>query len=134
MNEVVQFLTDNPVQYFATIGLDRKPKVRPFQFMMEQDGKLYFCTNNQKDVFAQIKEYPYVEVTTSSPTFAWIRLNGKVVFSNNIEVKKAIIKKNALVRSLYQTAENPVFEIFYLDEAKAVIADFSGNPPKEYAL
>jgi uncharacterized pyridoxamine 5'-phosphate oxidase family protein len=51
-----------------------------------------------------------------------------------MEVKKAIIEKNALVRSLYQTAENPVFEIFYLDEAKAVIADFSGNPPKEYAI
>ncbi|WBW94981.1 pyridoxamine 5'-phosphate oxidase family protein [Oceanirhabdus sp. W0125-5] len=132
MNEVVKFLIKNPVQYFATIGLDGKPKVRPFQFMLEQKGKLYFCTSNQKDVYAEIKECPYVELSVSSPTFAWIRLSGKAVFSNDIEIKKAIIEHSELVKSIYQTAENPTFEIFYLEDAKAVIADFSGNPPAEY--
>ena len=34
----------------------------------------------------------------------------------------------------YQTADNPIFEVFYLANAKAVISDFSGNPPKEYTL
>lgn len=33
MNEVIDFLKNNPVQYIATIGLNQKPKVRPFQFM-----------------------------------------------------------------------------------------------------
>ncbi|OAA93834.1 pyridoxamine 5'-phosphate oxidase family protein [Clostridium coskatii] len=134
MNEVVKFLKENPVQYFATVGLDGKPKVRPFQFMLEKEGNLYFCTNNKKDVFAQLQKCPYVEISTSSPKFAWIRLNGKVVFSNDMETKKAIIENSSLVKSLYKSAENPIFEIFYLKDAKAVIADFSGNPPKEYAL
>lgn len=134
MNQVVEFLNENPVIYFSTIGLDNKPRVRPFQFMLEKDGKLYFCTNSQKDVYAQIKNNPYVEISTSSPKFAWIRLNGKVVFSNDMEIKKAILEHSPLVKSLYQTAENPIFEIFYLEDAKAVIADFSGNPPAEYTL
>jgi uncharacterized pyridoxamine 5'-phosphate oxidase family protein len=134
MNKVVEFLNENPVQYFATVGLDGKAKVRPFQFMIEEGGKLYFCTNNEKDVFAQIEKNPYVELTVSNPKFAWIRLNGKVVFSKNMEIKKKIIEASGLVKNLYKTAENPIFEIFYLDEAKAVIADFSGNPPKEYNL
>lgn len=134
MNEVVKFLKENPVQYFATVGLDGKPKVRPFQFMLEKEGNLYFCTNNKKDVFAQLQKCPYVEISTSSPKFAWIRLNGKVVFSNDMETKKAIIENSNLVKSLYKSAENPIFEIFYLKDAKAVIADFSGNPPKEYTL
>jgi len=134
MNEVIKFLNENPVQYFATMGLDGKPKVRPFQFMLEKDGKLYFCTNNGKDVFKQLEKCPYVEITTSSPTFAWIRLNGKVVFSKDLEIKKAILENSSLVKSLYQTAENPIFEIFYLEGAKAVIADFSGNPPEEFTL
>ncbi|WP_315076715.1 pyridoxamine 5'-phosphate oxidase family protein [uncultured Clostridium sp.] len=134
MNEVISFLKENPVQYFATVGLDGKAKVRPFQFMIEDSGKLYFCTNNEKDIFAQIKNNPYVEITTSSPKFAWIRLNGKVVFSNDINIKKNIIESSDLVKSLYRTAENPIFEIFYLENAKAVIADFSGNQPKEYNL
>ena len=50
MKEVVQFLKDNTVQYFATVGLDGRPKARPFQFMLENEGKLYFCTSNEKEV------------------------------------------------------------------------------------
>lgn len=134
MNEVIQFLNENPVQYFATVGLDGRPKVRPFQFMLEKDGKLYFCTNNTKEVYKEIQNTPYVEIVTSSSTFAWMRLSGKVTFSNDLEIKKSIIEASPLVKSIYQTAENPIFEIFYLDEANAVIADFSGNPPKTYAL
>lgn len=102
--------------------------------MLEKDGKLYFCTNNQKDVFAQLKSCPYVEISTSSSTYAWIRLNGKAVFTQDIEIKKAVIESNTLVKSIYQTAENPIFEVFYLEDVKAVLADFSGNPPIEYTL
>jgi len=134
MNEVVKFLIENPIQYFATVGLDGKPKVRPFQFMLENQSKLYFCTSNQKDVYAQLEECPYVELSASSPTFAWIRLSGKAIFSNDMEIKKAIIESNDLVKSVYQTAENPNFEIFYLGDAKAIIADFSSNAPLEYVL
>lgn len=134
MNEVVEFLKENSVQYFATVGLDGKARVRPFQFMIEKEGRLYFCTNNTKDVFNEIKKNPYVEVCTSSPRFEWIRLNGKVAFSNDLDMKREVIESSDLVKSLYQNAENPIFEVFYLEEAKAVIADFSGNPPKEYNL
>jgi uncharacterized pyridoxamine 5'-phosphate oxidase family protein len=134
MNEVVKFLKENPVQYIATAGLDGKPKVRPFMFMLESEGKLYFCTSNQKPVYQQIKNNPYVEITTASPEFAWIRLSGKVVFSDDMEIKIAIIENSEIVKSQYQTASNPTFEILYLDEAKAIIADFSGEPPKEYTL
>lgn len=31
--------------------------------------------------------------------------------------------------SVDQTASNPIFEVFYLDNPHGVIADFSGNPP-----
>ncbi len=134
MNEIVNFLNENPVQYFSSIGIDGNPKVRPFQFMFEKNGKLYFCTNNQKDVYNEIKNNPYIEICTSSPNFAWIRLNGKVKFTNDLEIKKAIIEHSPLVKSLYQNAENPIFEVFYLKDVKATIADFSGNSPKEYSL
>jgi uncharacterized pyridoxamine 5'-phosphate oxidase family protein len=33
------------------------------------------------------------------------------------------------IKSIYKTPDNPVFEIFYLQDAEAVIYDFSGNPP-----
>lgn len=133
MKEVIQFLNDNAVQYFATVGLDGRPKVRPFQFMLEKEGRLYFCTSNMKEVYKELQNNSYVELVASSKEFAWMRLSGKGVFSNDLEIKATIIEANPLLKSIYQTAENPVFEIFYLEEAQAVIADFSGNPPKVYA-
>ncbi len=51
MEKVVEFLQANPVQYLATVGRDGKAKCRPFMFCFEKDGKLWFCTNNQKDVY-----------------------------------------------------------------------------------
>ena len=102
-------------------------------FCFEKDGKLWFCTNNTKDVYKDMLETPYVEVSVSNPNYAWIRLNGKAVFENNMAVKE-ICMNNPIVKGQYETAENPIFEVFYLAEAKAVIADFSGNPPKEYTF
>lgn len=133
MNEVVKFLSENPVQYLATVGRDGKAKCRPFMFCFEKDGKLWFCTNNTKDVYKDMKENHYIEISVSSPSYAWIRLNGKVVFENNMSVKEGCMN-NPIVKGQYKTADNPIFEVFYLADAKAVIADFSGNPPAEYTL
>ena len=55
MQKVVEFLQANPVQYLATVGRDRKAKCRPFMFCFEQDGKLWFCTNNTKDVYKDLQ-------------------------------------------------------------------------------
>ena len=133
MKEVVEFLQANPVQYLATVGRDGKAKCRPFMFCFEKDNRLWFCTNNQKDVYKDMQANPEVEVSVSTPTYAWIRLNGKVVFENNMEVKEECMN-NPIVKGQYNSANNPIFEVFYLEDAHAVIADFSGNPPKTYVL
>ncbi len=58
MNEVIKFLQENPVQYLATVGRDGKAKCRPFMFAGELDGKLWFCTNNQKEVYKDRAWFP----------------------------------------------------------------------------
>ncbi len=131
MNEAIAFLRENPVQYLATVGRDGRAKCRPFMFAGELDGTLWFCTNNQKDVYRDIVENPYVEVSVASPAYAWIRLSGKAVFEDSREAKEMCMG-NPIVKSQYQTADNPIFVVFYLEEARAVLADFSGNPPREY--
>ncbi|MFI3254137.1 MAG: pyridoxamine 5'-phosphate oxidase family protein [Eubacteriales bacterium] len=133
MNEILAFLKENPTQYLATVGLDGKAKCRPFMFLFEKEGKLWFCTNNQKDVYKEMKSNPNVEVTTSSPQFAWVRISGTATFVNNMEVKKGCMEI-PMIQGIYQTAENPIFEVFYLADAKAILADFSGNPPKKLTL
>lgn len=100
---------------------------------MKKRGNYGFAPIITKDVFKDMKENPYVEVTVSSPDYTWIRLNGKAVFEDNREVKEACME-NPIVKGQYETADNPIFEVFYLAEAKAVLADFSGNPPRTYTF
>ena len=92
MNEVVKFLSENPVQYLATVGRDGKAKCRPFMFAGEMAGKLWFCTNNTKDVYKDMQANPNIEVSVSSPAYAWIRLNGRAVFENNRAAKEMCIQ------------------------------------------
>ena len=135
MKIVTDFLEQSQVQYMATIGLDGKPKVRPFQFKLEDGGKLYFSTLKDKNVYQEIIKQPYVEFCSSGENFSWLRLSGKVVFSDDLAIKTRIFEEAIpLIQSFYKTPNNPMFALFYLDEATATIADLSGNPAETFKL
>lgn len=61
------------------------------------------------------------------------RISGKVEFTSNLELKQKVIESNELVKTLYQSGDNPEFEVFTIS-GDATIADFSGNPPKNYKI
>lgn len=131
MSKVSEFLTENPVQYLATVSLDGKAKCRPFMFSFEKDGKLWFNTGNFKEVYKELQANPYIQICVSSSEYQWIRLSGKAVFVDDKAIKEAALE-NPIVKENYQTADNPAFEVFYLENPHGVIADFSGNPPYEF--
>ncbi len=133
MKTIVDFLVNNPIQYLATIGLDGKPKCRPFMFCTEYDGKLWFATNNSKEVYRELIAQPSLELATSSPENAWMRLSGNAVFEDNKEVKQLCLQY-PIMEQIYQSPDNPLLTVFYIDSATAAIDDFSGNPPTEYSL
>lgn len=133
MNELLQVLKEGAMGAFATVNGD-KPDVRPWQFQFVQDGKLYFCTGNNKDVFRQMQENPYVAFTTTTDNFITIRIYGKAVFVDDLGIKEKIMLKQPGIKNIYQSPENPVFTVFYLEDGEAVISDFSGNPPQRIKL
>ena len=126
-------LGENPVQYLATVSRSGKARCRPFMFAGEPDGKLWFCTDNAKDACRDMQQNPNVEISASGPSCAWIRLSGKAVFEDDMAAKEMCIQ-NPVVKSQCGESSNPILEAFCLDNARAVTADFSGNPPKEHAL
>jgi uncharacterized pyridoxamine 5'-phosphate oxidase family protein len=134
MGIVADFLVASRIQYFATVGLDGKPKVRPFQFMLEDGGRLYFCTSNQKTVFKEMSEQPYVELCASGENFSWLRLSGKASLVKDLAIKAKVQEASPLVKGIYKTPDNPIFEVFFLSEASATMFDFSGNPPRTFPL
>ncbi len=134
MQAVVEYLRTNSCLFLATIGRDGKPKVRPFQFMLEDGGKLWFCTGKQKNVYAELQQNPALEMSVSAPDFSWLRICAKAVFSDDVAVRERILAEHPLVRSIYKEAANPDFAIFYLAQGRATLSDFSGQPPREFEL
>ena len=74
-----------------------------------------------------------VEFIQKNPVqyLATVGRDGKAVFEDNKSVKEGCMN-NPIVKGQYQTADNPIFEVFYLENPHGAIADFSGNPPYEF--
>lgn len=121
---IAAYLDGVGLQYLATIGLDGRPKVRPVQYMVLQGGKLWFCTNSEKAMYAELQKNPFIELCGSKLqedeiTTAWIRFSAEAVFPDEsketLEIKEAIMKKSAIVKELYKNdSTNPIFKVFYL--------------------
>ncbi len=129
MKKVIDFLTANKSGYLAT-ATDNTPHLRPWQFMFAEDGKFWFCTGNIKAVYAQLQENPKIEFSSTSTAMQTLRLSGTITFCNKRSAKERILNENSLVKSIFKTADNPVFETFYLEHGQAILSDFSGNPPQ----
>ena len=153
INDIADYLDGVGLQYLATIGLDGKPKVRPVQYMVVNDKKLYFCTNSQKAMYAELQKSPFIELCGSrlqedEITTAWIRFSAEVIFPEDDsnadkekirEIKEAIMQKSDIVRELYKnTIENPIFKIFYLKNICGSLANLGHvkglEEKKDFAL
>lgn len=114
---------------------DGKPHVRPFGFMGEHEGKLWFCTATNKAVYAQLARNPNVELAvTTVPDMLTLRIQGQAAFADNRAVKEAIMQRSEVVRSIYKSADNPVFVVFSIEHGEGTITDMKGNPPEHFTL
>lgn len=133
MEEILKFLKEGAMGAFATV-YNGKPDVRPWQFQFEENGKLYFCTSNNKDVYKQIKHNPIVAFTSTTNDMVTVRLYGEAVFINDLKLKEKLLEKQPMIKNLYKSADNPIFELFYIEHGQAIIFDFSGQPPREISF
>ena len=60
LERVCSYLRRIPAWYLATTDASdgHQPRVRPFSFAMVDDGKLWFCTSRDKDVWAELSANP----------------------------------------------------------------------------
>lgn len=125
MNKITEFLNQSGTFYLSTVE-NNMPRVRPFGAVAEYDGKIYICTNNQKNVFKQILVNPNIEIS-SMVGYKWIRLEGKLVVDERIEAKGAMLESNPSLRSMYNENDG-IFEVLYFTEATAKICSFTSEP------
>lgn len=131
MKEVLDFLKKAGVYYLATVEGNR-PRVRPIGFVMDYDGKLAFCTGNTKDMCKQLTANPKVEIACYDGEGNTLRISGKAVFATSEETQREALAVMPALSSMYSVGDG-VFEIYYLDDAKAIRSNMNGDR-KELAI
>jgi len=131
MEEILKFLQEARVFYLATVEGDQ-PRVRPMGFVMNYKGKLYFSTNNTKEMYKQMQANPKIEICALSGDNKTLRIHGKVVFDAEHETKVKALESSPGLQRMYK-ADDGIFTLFYFESAKAVISSF-GPEKKEFSL
>ena len=123
-----EILKANPNGVFATQD-GNKVKTRVFQCLFADGKKVYFCTNSEKPVYKQLIANPIVSFCTFSKNFSPVlSVNGRVVFVDDITLKKRALDENPPIKGIYQSAENPIFKIFYIDVEEIDTFSFAEGP------
>ncbi|BBF42674.1 NimC/NimA family protein [Lachnospiraceae bacterium KM106-2] len=125
MERVLEFLRKAGVFYLATVDGDQ-PHVRPIGFVMDCDGKLTFMSDNRKAVGKQLAANPLVEIACYDGAGSTLRICGKAVFVTSDETQKKALEVMPALGNTYAVGDG-FFEIYYLSDAKAVLASASGE-------
>lgn len=126
LDRIETILKQAKMFFFATVD-DDQPKVRPFGSVNIYNDKLYFCTNNHKNVFKQLRNSPKLELCAMISDERWIRVRGKAVFDYERDAKKAMLDANPELRKIYNE-DDKIFEVFYLSNLEAVIYSIQDEP------
>ncbi len=125
MNEVFKFLNECGVFFVSTID-GNQPRVRPFSFVMEYEGKLCFATSNKKPFYAQLMTNSNIEICATTKDLRWLRLSGKAVFCTKMEAKAQALETMPALKNMY-SVEDEIFEIFYIENAIANFCSMNGD-------
>ncbi len=100
------------VFYLATKGTCGNPRVRPISSYIVHNGKLYFGTSKNKNLYKHIEQHSGVEIC----------------IVNHLDAKEALMAKyKRIAQSFDNNPAHPNFAIFYLENISAQLQDFSGN-------
>ena len=133
MIDYASILKANPNGVLATRD-GEGTRARVFQYQFSEGNKAYFCTNSQKPVYAQLKANPGVSFCTYPADFnPVLSINGQAVFVDDLALKTRALDENPSIKGIYNTPDNPVFQIFYIDVSEVETFSFAEGS-KNYKL
>ena len=131
--QVLEFITNNPVFSLATIEGDR-PRVRNMMLYKADADGIIFCTGRDKDVHKQLQSNPAAELCFyNAEQGRQIRIEGSVETLDNLELKKKIVEAFPFLKPWVESAGYEVMIVYRLQNAKAATWTMETNfDPKEY--
>ena len=132
MNKAFDFLkhratmNGEPVNYLSTIDGDR-PSCRPFGDPVLYDGRIYALTLRHKSVSQQLAANHHACIVAYDGQ-NWLRINCDMIDdSNNLGAKQVILDEFDWAEEAGYTLDNPDFQILYLANASATLANSDGD-------
>ncbi len=125
MKETLEFLESAGIYYLAT-SKDNIPYVRPFGTIMLYNDKLYIQTGKVKNCYKEMISNPNIEICAFKDG-KWIRINAKVVATDEIDIKRAMLDKYPNLRGMYSEYDDNT-ALLYLKDATSTIYSFTDAP------
>lgn len=130
MKEILDFLAASPAFHVATVDENNHPRVRPFSFAMEWEGRLTFVTNTEKKVYRQLAANPRVEICSfNHQTGEWMRISGRVELFRSVEANRKVYEVMPSLKDIYKDEHNPVLACFSIVEGEAATYSFTSPEP-----
>ena len=125
IEKVSAFLEECGTYYLATVEGDQ-PRVRPFGTILVYEDKLYIQTGKVKSVSHQLAANPKAEICAFKDG-RWLRISGRLVNDDRVEVKKAMLDKYPSLRAMYNPEDDNTQVLYFLGE-EAVFSSFTAAP------
>lgn len=130
MKEIMDVLMDrSQVGYLATVE-EGRPRLCPWDYIFEDSGRFYFCTDSDNEAYRQLRETPYMEYSKTTDAMVWVRLRGGVVFEEDPQVKALCMERFPQLRELSDAPELRELKVFYMAHGEATISDLTCRPPR----
>jgi uncharacterized pyridoxamine 5'-phosphate oxidase family protein len=116
--EVVTQYPNGILAFPERSGLFQRPRLRTgiITFQFAEENRIYFCTNSKKSWYKSLKNNPPVSYCTYAADFEPVlSFNGKIVFVEDMALKARLIASNTHLKRLFETPDNPVFKVFYIN-------------------
>jgi uncharacterized pyridoxamine 5'-phosphate oxidase family protein len=113
--EFAQILKKNPYGILANHN-GETIRTQIFQCLFTDGPKVYFGTSSTKPVYEQLQANPNVAFCTYLENYIPVlSVYGKVVFVEDRALKTRAINEVPIVKSIFETPDNPIFKMFYID-------------------
>lgn len=120
MSRTYEFLRACGV-FFVSTAEGEKPQTRPFGAVMEEDGILYLSTSRQKNVYAQMKKNPEIQVVCLKPgTREWLRVEARAEEEKSREKKERMLDACPVLKRRFESSDDKNFALFALHVRRAL--------------
>lgn len=131
MTNYTEIIEQNPTGVLATqngAGAD----TRVVHCLFAENGRLYFTTSSEKPMYAQLAANPNASFCAFPQNYAPVlTLNGRVTFVEDPAFKARVMEQSDMVKRNYQTPENPVFKLFYLEVEEVKVYNHGAGTTRE---